>query len=326
MGQVNSTEASSSRGQRPIIVDTAQVPASASSSSSSSSVPSVEDMRNLTNRILASTNDALKNLRENIPAIELPSSSSASSSSDSTSTPSSFSYGSDAVHEAGMTAAAMTDGLGLATGPEPVMVMTAAKDQSPILIYRPFEQSSKDTSIPTTELIKLHYHLTVDWVKENPKSVVMGAVAFGAAVIVGTVAINIVQAYRQKQRRLRVLRGKDNAKREVVVVTNVSTLEGVSLALSLDQEGFVVFVGVPNQERAEEIEQWSGSDIRPVIVEAGKVCLLLRQNWYLKSGAQRTRAPLSATKVIEPERNKSRGQTCTKILNVATSNPFFSYA
>ncbi|KAF9133083.1 hypothetical protein BGW39_010615 [Mortierella sp. 14UC] len=277
MGQVNSTEASSSSGQRPIIVDTAQVPASSSSSSSSSSsIPSVEDMRNLTSRILASTNDALKNLRENIPAIELPaslssSSSSSSSSSNSTSTSSAaVSYGSDAAHEAGMAAAAMTDGLGLASDTNPVMLMTASKDQPPILLYRSFGRSDRDNNASVTELIKLHYYLTVEWVKENPMSVAMGAVALGAALLVGTMAINTVQARRQKQRRLRVLRGKDNAKREVVVVTNVSTLEGASLALSLDQEGFVVFVGVPDQERAYEVEQWNRSDIHPVIVDAAK--------------------------------------------------------
>ncbi|KAF9905766.1 hypothetical protein EC991_001304 [Linnemannia zychae] len=272
MGQVNSTEASSS-SQHPIVVDTSRVPAS--SSSSSSSIPSVEDMRNLTSRILASTNDALKNLRENIPSIELPASlSSSSSSSSSSSNPStssaSVSYGSDAAHEAGLATAAMTDGLGLASDTNPVMIMTASNNQPPILVYRSFGRSDRDNSASVTELIKLHYYLTVEWVKENPMSVAMGAVALGAALIVGTMAINTVQAHRQKQRRLRVLRGKDNAKREVVVVTNVSTLEGASLALSLDQEGFIVFVGVPNQESADEVEQWGRSDIRPVIVDAAK--------------------------------------------------------
>ncbi|KAG0276829.1 hypothetical protein BGZ95_006980 [Linnemannia exigua] len=281
MGQVNSTEASSSRSQYPVTVDPAPVPSTSSSPSSlSSSIPSVEDMRNLTSRILASTNNALKNLRENIPAIELPaslSSSSSSNSSTSSSSTSAASYDSDAAYEAGMAAGALTDGLGLTseglrlTSDTPVMVMTATKDQTPILVYRSFGRSSdKDNSASVTELIKLHYHLTVEWVKENPMSAAMGAVALGAALVVGTMAINTAHAYRQKQRRLRVLRGKDNAKREVIVVTNVATLEGASLALSLDQEGFVVFVGVPNQERAGEVEQWSRSDIRPVIVDAAK--------------------------------------------------------
>ncbi|KAK3843340.1 MAG: hypothetical protein J3R72DRAFT_116708 [Linnemannia gamsii] len=270
MGQVNSTEASSSRSQYPITADPVQVPTTSSSSSLSSSIPSVEDMRNLTSRILASTNDALKNLRENIPAIELPASLSSSSNS-STSSTSAASYGSDAAHEAGMAAGAMTDGLGLTSDTNPVMVMTASHDQPPILVYRSFGRSSdKDNSASVTELIKFHYYLTVEWVKENPMSVAMGAVALGAALVVGTMAINIVQVHRKKQRRLRVLKGKDNTKREVIVVTNVATLEGASLALSLDQEGFVVFVGVPNQERADEVEQWSRSDIRPVIVDAAK--------------------------------------------------------
>ena len=272
MGQVNSTEAHSS--SQPVIVD--PIPAPNSQSSSSSSIPSVEDMRNLTSRILASTNDALKNLRENIPAIELPASLSSSSSSTSSSNSSStsisaVSLGSDAAHEAGMAAAAMTDGLGLTSDTSPVMVMTSSNDQPPMLVYRSFGASDRDNSASVTELIKLHYYLSVEWVKENPMQVAIGAVALGAALAVGTMAVNSIQAHRQKQRRLRVLRGKGDAKREVVVVTNVSTLEGASLALSLDQEGFVVFVGVPNQTRVDEVEQWGRADIRPVIVDAAKV-------------------------------------------------------
>lgn len=270
MGQVNSTEAHS--GNQPRIVD--PTPAPTARPSSSSSIPSVEDMRNLTSRILASTNDALKNLRENIPAIELPaslSSSSSSTSSNSSSTSASAaSLGSDAAHEAGMAAAAMTDGLGLASDTNPGMVMTSSSDQPRIVVYRSFGASDRDNTASVTELIKLHYYLSVEWVKENPMQVAMGAVALGAALVVGTMAVNSIQAHRQKQRRLRVLRGKGDAKREVIVVTNVSTLEGASLALSLDQEGFVVFVGVPNQTRVDEIEQWGRADIRPIVVDAAK--------------------------------------------------------
>ncbi|KAG9066175.1 hypothetical protein KI688_001394 [Linnemannia hyalina] len=257
MGQVNSTEAHSS--SRPTIVD--PIPAPTPQSSSLSSIPSVEDMRNLTSRILASTNDALKNLRENIPAIELPASLSSSTST---------SAGSDAAHEAGMAAAATTDGLGLASGTNPVMVMTSSNDQPPILVYRSFGASDRDNSASVKELIKLHYYLSVEWVKENPMQAAMGAVALGAALVAGSMAVNGIQAHRQKQRQLRVLRGKGDAKREVIVVTSVSTLEGASLALSLDQEGFVIFVGVPNQTRADEVEQWGRADIRPVIVDEAK--------------------------------------------------------
>ncbi|KAG0291073.1 hypothetical protein BGZ96_005539 [Linnemannia gamsii] len=269
MGQVNSTEARS----QPVIVDPTPVPTS--QSSSSSSIPSVEDMRNLTSRILASTNDALKNLRENIPAIELPASlssstSSSSSSNASSSTTASVSLGSDATHETGMAAAAMTDGPGLVSDTNPVMVMTSSHDQPPILVYRSFGNSDRDNSASVTELIKLHYYLSVEWAKENPMQVAMGAAALAAALVVGTMAVNSIQAHRQKQRRLRVLRGKGDAKREVIVVTNVATLEGASLALSLVQEGFVVFVGVPNQAQADEVEQWGQTDIRPVVVDAAK--------------------------------------------------------
>lgn len=177
-----------------------------------------------------------------------------------------------------MAAAAMTDGLGLTSDTtNPVMVMTSSNDHPPILVYRSFGASDRDNSASVKELIKLHYDLSVEWVKENPMQVAMGAVALGAALVVGTMAVNGIQAHRQKQRRLRVLRGKGDAKREVVVVTNVSTLEGASLALSLNQEGFVVFVGVPNQTRADEVEQWGEADIRPVIVDAAKVIFALSQ-------------------------------------------------
>lgn len=271
MGQVNSTEAHS-RSQ-PVIVD--PTPAPTSQSSSSSSIPSVEDMRNLTSRILASTNDALKNLRENIPAIELPaslsSSSSSSPSNSSSSTNAAISLDSDAAHEAGIAAAAMVDGVGLASDTNPAMVMTSSSDQPPILVYRSFGNSDRDNSASVTELIKLHYYLSVEWVKENPMQAAMGAAALAAALVAGTMVVNSIQAHRQKQRRLRVLRGKGDAKREVIVVTNVATLEGASLALSLDQEGFVVFVGVPNQTQADEVEQWGRTDIHPVVVDVAKV-------------------------------------------------------
>ncbi|KAF9350954.1 hypothetical protein BGX26_010921 [Mortierella sp. AD094] len=258
MGQVNSTEASgghSTVGSSPSVSSSTTSP----DSSRSSSIPSVEDMRNITNRILASTNDALKNIRENIPTIELP-------VSFSTSTTNSLSPGE--IQEAATSAASMTDGLGLATDSGPMVVTTTNNEK--MFVFRSSTDNGKSPNIPVADLIRIHYQLSTDWVKNNTKTTALGILALGVAVVVGTVAINSVKSYRQKQRRLRVLKAKDGTKREVVVITNVATLEGTVLALSLDQEGFVVFVGVPNQLRADEVEQWGRKDIYPIIVDAKK--------------------------------------------------------
>ncbi|KAF9924389.1 hypothetical protein BGZ67_009285 [Mortierella alpina] len=252
MGQVNSTQASSSQ----------HVPSSSSPTMPppppSSTIPSVEDMRNITSRILASTGEKLKHLRENIPAIELPASLSPSSPF------SAATVGDAAAQEAGVAAAAMTDGLGFATDTTPVMVMTTADSQ--VLVYRPFDKNK--TSV--ADLIKIHYFLTVDWLKDNTNTIVVGAVALGIAAVVGTIAVNTLRAHREKMRRLRVLKSQEGDKREIIVVTNGATLEGSTLTLSLEQDGFIVFVGVPNQAKVDDITQWGRSDIHPVIVDMTK--------------------------------------------------------
>ncbi|KAF9946877.1 hypothetical protein BGZ72_011060 [Mortierella alpina] len=252
MGQVNSTQASSSQHVPNSSPPTMPPPPP------SSSIPSVEDMRNLTSRILASTGEKLKHLRENIPAIELPASLSSSSS------PSSAAVGDTAAQEAGAAAAAVKEGLGFAADTSPVTVMTTADSQ--VLVFRPFDKNK--TSV--ADLIKFHYFLTLDWFKDNAKTVAVGAVVLGITAVVGTVAVNSLRAHRQKMRRLRVLKSQEGSKREIVVITNVATLEGSILALSLEQEGFIVFVGVPNQAKVDDITQWGRSDIHPVIVDMAK--------------------------------------------------------
>ncbi|KAF9386818.1 hypothetical protein CPB97_003300 [Podila verticillata] len=218
MGQVNSTEAGQSTYNPP----------PPPPPSSTSSIPSVDDLRDMTSRILASTNDAVKNLRENIPALELPSLFPSSSSAQSPSSTSTFSSIADEGSSGSI------DGLG---GP--------LTESTPML-------------------------LSVNWVRKNAVMVGLGVVALGVAVTVGTIAVRANRAHRRKVRKARVLRGKDGAKREVVVVTNVSTLEGVALALSLEQQGFIVFVGVPSQAKADEVDQWRRIDIHPVVVDAIK--------------------------------------------------------
>ncbi|KAF9274335.1 hypothetical protein BGZ68_000767 [Mortierella alpina] len=253
MGQVNSTQASSSQH-----VPSSSPPTMPPPPPPSSTIPSVEDMRNLSSRILASTGEKLKHLRENIPTIELPSSLSSTSAS------SAAMVGDAAAQEAGVAAAAMTDGLGFATDTSPVMVMTTADSQ--VLVYRPFDKNKASVA----DLIRIHYFLTVDWFKDNAKTVVVGAVVLGITAVVGTIAVNTLRAHRQKMRRLRVLKSQEGNKREIVVITNVATLEGSTLALSLEQEGFILFVGVPNQAKVDDITQWGRPDIHPVIVDMTK--------------------------------------------------------
>ncbi|KAF9093426.1 Protein unc-50 [Mortierella sp. AM989] len=262
MGQVNSTEALGNHSATSSSQPTLPSSTPPSTSSTASPIPSVEDMRNITSRILASTDDALKIIRENIPTIELPTSFSANS------TPIS-SVNLEEVEAAAASAASMTDGLGFATDLGPVVI--AAMDDEKVFVFRSFGSNGKPSSeVSVADLIKIHYQLSVDWVKGNTKTFTLGILAFGAAVVVGTVAISFIRSYCQNQRRLRVLKAKDGAKREIVVITNVATLEGTVLALSLDQAGFIVFVGVPNQQRADEVVEWGRTDIHPVIVDTKK--------------------------------------------------------
>ncbi|KFH64347.1 hypothetical protein MVEG_10172 [Podila verticillata NRRL 6337] len=249
MGQVNSTEAAGQSTYNP----------PPPPPSSTSSIPSVDDLRDMTSRILASTNDAVKNLRENIPALELPSLFPSSSSAQSPSSTSTFSSIADEGSSGSI------DGLsGPLSDSTPVLVVT---NDHQLLVFGSFAGNSGDS---VTDLIRIHYQLSVNWVRKNAVMVGLGVVALGVAVTVGTIAVHANRAHRRKVRKARVLRGKDGAKREVVVVTNVSTLEGVALALSLEQQGFIVFVGVPSQAKADEVDQWRRIDIHPVVVDAIK--------------------------------------------------------
>ncbi|KAG0309571.1 hypothetical protein BGZ98_000896 [Dissophora globulifera] len=270
MGQVNSTQASSNP---PASDYASSIPASPPMSrpsvdSSVSSIPTIEDLHNLTSRILAATNGAIKNLSENIPAIELPNILSSSSGSDISDAAASSA---NAFHEvlatASNTAASVRDKLGLLADSSPPKAM-AAKDHNQVLVFRPHADKGSSSSI--TDLIKLHYQLSADWVKDNTTTIALGALALGAAVVVGTVAVNAASAHRHKMRRQRVVKTKNGGKREVVVITNIATLEGAALALSLDQEGFVVFVGVPNKLRADEVKKWAHIDIHPIVVDCSK--------------------------------------------------------
>ncbi|KAI8360202.1 hypothetical protein B0O80DRAFT_196872 [Mortierella sp. GBAus27b] len=99
------------------------------------------------------------------------------------------------------------------------------------------------------------------------KSVVVGTLVTGIALIAGTAAFNYISRHRLRQRGHRVIRAKGGSRREVVVITNVETLEGSSLALSLYIDGFIVFVSVPSKHRADEVKEWGCPDIHAVIVD-----------------------------------------------------------
>ncbi|KAF8941263.1 hypothetical protein BGZ58_000548 [Dissophora ornata] len=50
------------------------------------------------------------------------------------------------------------------------------------------------------------------------------------------------------------------------VVTNVATIEGYTLSLDLHARGFIVFVAVQDQAKADEVHSWGKAHIHPVIV------------------------------------------------------------
>ncbi|KAG0323100.1 hypothetical protein BGZ99_002939 [Dissophora globulifera] len=119
------------------------------------------------------------------------------------------------------------------------------------------------------------------WVRRNPGKVVLGSVLVSAALVAGSMAFKAGKARREHERRSRILRGGDGARREVVVVTNVATAEGVAMALDMEERGFIVFVAVPDQAKANEVQNWQREHIFSVIVpeltEVGDVQVLVAE-------------------------------------------------
>lgn len=85
----------------------------------------------------------------------------------------------------------MTSGLGFATVSGPVKVMTTVDNQ--VLVYRPFGKYKTSKN-----LIKVHYRLLVNCVKDDMNAATMGMIAMGAVLIAGTLAVNIFRAHRRK--------------------------------------------------------------------------------------------------------------------------------
>ncbi|KAF9584805.1 hypothetical protein BGW38_005120 [Lunasporangiospora selenospora] len=277
MGQVNSTEASS---PGPHFSESSLPPppspssASGNPSSTTAALPSIEDMRNMTSRILASTSEKLKGLRENMPSVEMPTGASSTSSASTSTLEDSLgnsTSGLEAGMEASRAARLLQDSLDFAPDNYSPTVASPPMPKEQAIVPRSFlSRRGADGETSVTDFVKIHYQLSVDWVKDNGTTVALGAAALGLALVVGTMTVKATQAHLEKQRRLRVLRNTDGTKREVVVITNLATLEGVALALSLEQQGFVVFAGVPSQAKADEVEGWGRPDIRPVIVDTSK--------------------------------------------------------
>ncbi|KAF9111184.1 hypothetical protein BGX27_005300 [Mortierella sp. AM989] len=105
------------------------------------------------------------------------------------------------------------------------------------------------------------------WIRKNPGKAILGAVFISTAVIGGSLAYTAGRAHRRQMKKQRVIRGADKTKRELVVVTNVATTEGAILALHLDECGFIVFVGVPDQAKADEVIGWGRADIHPIVID-----------------------------------------------------------
>ncbi|KAG0302077.1 hypothetical protein BGZ98_007812 [Dissophora globulifera] len=67
----------------------------------------------------------------------------------------------------------------------------------------------------------------------------------------------------------------------LTVVTNVTTAEGVAMALDMEERGFIVFVAVPDQAKANEVQNWEREHIFAVIVpeltEMGDVQVLVAE-------------------------------------------------
>ncbi|KAG0251289.1 hypothetical protein DFQ27_008856 [Actinomortierella ambigua] len=265
-------------------------------------LPSVEDLRNMTHRILASSSDKLRQLRENMPKAEVPKLDSSSNvpsngalADKSSSAPSAASlsslseappppslFGGKALDQRSQElledqAARMT------TSNQAVFVF---KPPSPPTTIQPTTTTGNSSSSSSSgvsnmdnssnilskkdqslkEVIKIHYQLSASWIKRNASTIAI----VGFVAVVGIVALRAARANHQKRRQERVVRGLGGAKREIVVITSVATLEGVTLALALEQQGFIVFVGVPDRVKADEVNAWGRHDIHPLVLDPSK--------------------------------------------------------
>ncbi|KAF9939227.1 hypothetical protein BGZ65_011237 [Modicella reniformis] len=123
----------------------------------------------------------------------------------------------------------------------------------------------KGSSLPPAPPPSLSSQM-VTWIRKNAGKTLLGTLLLGVAVVAGSIAYKSGKAYHRELKKLRVVRGADGSKREVIVITNGASIEGMVLALDLDNRGFIVFVCVPDSSRADEILSWKRADIHPVIV------------------------------------------------------------
>ncbi|KAF9918317.1 hypothetical protein BX616_009423 [Lobosporangium transversale] len=107
----------------------------------------------------------------------------------------------------------------------------------------------------------------LSWSRKNPRKTVLAVTLLSAVAVGGSIAYKAGEIYLQQLKRTRVIRGSDGSKREVIVLTNVDTIESIEMALELEARGFIVFVGVPDQAWADKVLSWDRSDIHPIVVQ-----------------------------------------------------------
>ncbi|KAI1317196.1 hypothetical protein EDD11_008888 [Mortierella claussenii] len=103
----------------------------------------------------------------------------------------------------------------------------------------------------------------IHWTRRNPGKAVLGAAILGVTIVGGSLAARV---HRRQLKKLRIIKGTDNSKREIIVITNVATVEGAALAQDMEMQGFIVFVVVGNQMEADKVLGWGRADIHPVVV------------------------------------------------------------
>ncbi|KAG0239130.1 hypothetical protein BGW41_007901 [Actinomortierella wolfii] len=251
-------------------------------------LPSPEDLRNMTHRILASSGEALRQLRENMPSVETSkvtrgeeggSPSMAPSPDTPASSSSSVPTTVDAQQDILDDRVTM-----IISHDQPIPVVDPSIPTATTNVSSSISNSSSNNSNSTPNgnissnkkevsirnAIKVHYRLTARWLRRNASNIAIGVAVVGIVAVAGTMAYRAARAHRQKRRMDRAVRGQGGAKREIVVITSVASLEGVTLALALEQQGFIIFVGVEDHIKADEVNSWGHHDIHPLVLDPSK--------------------------------------------------------
>ncbi|KAF8984651.1 hypothetical protein BGZ46_007357 [Entomortierella lignicola] len=119
------------------------------------------------------------------------------------------------------------------------------------------------------------------WTQKNPGKAVLWAIFISTAIVGGGLTYKTMRSRQKQMKKSKIVRGTDGTKREIVVITNGATFEGAVLALDLEERGFIVFVGVKDQLKADEVLSWGRADIHPVVIsdlsDAGDLDIMITQ-------------------------------------------------